>query len=175
MKQSRIRTALTTVPQGRRGPKGSRLVTSLLDHGLTEDECWPWAGRRGTNGYGIAVIPASHARGTSAHRLVYTILVGPVPDGHTVDHRCHDPEVCKLGSGCPHRSCVNPDHLAAVTARENTLRSNSFASLNAAKTKCYQGHPFSPENTYVTPTGGRTCRTCQRGNWRRYDAAKRSA
>jgi len=33
--------------------------------------------------------------------------------------------------------------------------------FNADKTHCAYGHPFSPENTYYTPTGERRCRTCR--------------
>lgn len=36
------------------------------------------------------------------------------------------------------------------------------AALNAAKTHCPQGHPYSTENTYVSPQGKRFCRTCHR-------------
>ena len=31
----------------------------------------------------------------------------------------------------------------------------------ADKTHCAFGHPFSPENTYYTPTGERRCRACR--------------
>jgi hypothetical protein len=37
-----------------------------------------------------------------------------------------------------------------------------FAALNAAKTHCPQGHPYSAENTYVSPQGKRFCRACHR-------------
>jgi hypothetical protein len=33
--------------------------------------------------------------------------------------------------------------------------------FNADKTHCAYGHPFSPENTYYTPTGERRCRACR--------------
>lgn len=33
---------------------------------------------------------------------------------------------------------------------------------NATKTRCVNGHPFTPENTYERPSGGRTCRICNR-------------
>lgn len=36
-----------------------------------------------------------------------------------------------------------------------------------SKTQCANGHPYSPENTYVSPTTGhRQCKTC-RGVWNR--------
>lgn len=32
----------------------------------------------------------------------------------------------------------------------------------AKKTHCPQGHPYDEENTYVTPSGSRQCKTCRR-------------
>jgi hypothetical protein len=34
----------------------------------------------------------------------------------------------------------------------------------ARVTHCPKGHPYSPENTYNHPSGGRICRTCRRAN-----------
>ena len=65
--------------------------------------------------------------------------------------------------------------LGLTTPRENTLRSNSLAALNAAKTCCSSGHEFTPENTYVDPTGKRNCRTCVRAHWRRYYAERKAS
>ena len=171
---SELTAALDRLPVGKRGPKATRLRQSLLQ-GLPADVCWPWLGRTGSNGYGLAIRPGTHNQGTTAHRLVYEVLVGEIPEGYTVDHICHDPETCKLATDCPHRRCVNPAHLKAVTARENTRRSNSAAARNARKTACDRGHAYTPENTYIYPSGGRACRTCQRAHWRRYAAEKRSA
>lgn len=33
---------------------------------------------------------------------------------------------------------------------------------NRAKTSCPRGHPYSPENTRLSKSGSRTCRTCER-------------
>jgi HNH endonuclease len=49
-----------------------------------------------------------------AHRLVYTCLVGPIPEDHVLDH--------VRALGCRHRSCANPAHLEPVTTQENTRR-----------------------------------------------------
>jgi len=43
-----------------------------------------------------------------AHRMAYELANGPIPNGMVVDHR----------TTCP-KHCVNPDHLAAVTHKQN--------------------------------------------------------
>ena len=68
---------------------------------------------------------------------------------------------------------MNPDHLEAVTHRENVLRGQSLAAENVAKTHCPHGHAYDEENTYVKmiPGGGRwrICRACGRdANTRNY-------
>lgn len=50
--------------------------------------CWTWEGRVGNDGYGRA----GHKL---AHRVAYELLVGPIPKGADLHHRCR------------HRSCVN--------------------------------------------------------------------
>lgn len=42
------------------------------------------------------------------------------------------------------------------------------ANGNADKTHCVNHHPFTPENTYERPGGGRTCKTCNRQSARLY-------
>jgi hypothetical protein len=47
------------------------------------------------------------------------------------------------------------------------------------RTHCDRGHPLTPENTYVSPEGGRKCRTCalrrDRAKNRKLMAARRRA
>jgi hypothetical protein len=104
------------------------------------------------------------------HRFVYRAFVAPIPDGKEIDHQCHnaDPS-CPSDASCPHRRCANPDHLEAVTHRENMDRSpNHPAVKNRLKTHCPHGHPFDQANTRVTSHGGRVCRACNRAAQQRF-------
>jgi hypothetical protein len=104
------------------------------------------------------------------HRFVYGAFVEPIPDGKEIDHLCHnaDPS-CPSDASCLHRRCVNPDHLEAVTHRENMDRSpNNLAVKNRLKSHCLHGHPYDEANTRVTSHGGRACRACNREAQQRF-------
>jgi hypothetical protein len=107
---------------------------------------WIWTGRIDRDGYG-------RYSGQGVHRLVYLALVGPIPAGLEIDH-------VKVW-GCTSRACCSPWHLEPVTRRENTLRGDSFAGINARKTRCDHGHLYTPANTYWS-NGRRDCRRCIR-------------
>lgn len=68
--------------------------------------------------------------------------------------------------------CVRPAHLEAVTQKVNTLRGTSPAAIHAVKTHCIRGHEFTPENTYLRPSGGRQCIECRNFLARRYRSNK---
>src|SRR5207247_4303104 len=71
-------------------------------------------------------------------------------------------EIAEQVTTCEARSCVRPDHLTAVTHRENLLASNTLAGINARKTHCKRGHEFDKANTYICKEGKRMCRQCKR-------------
>jgi hypothetical protein len=112
--------------------------------------CWLFAGPRDHNGYGvISRKEEGHTKTRMAHRIVYEGLKGVIPTGLQLDHLCR----------C--RWCVNPEHLEAVTAYENTMRSRSPAAINARKTHCVKGHELSGDNVFFVE-GWRRCRACSR-------------
>lgn len=84
--------------------------------------CWPWAGALNNNGYGQ--FNTGGPEGLAyAHRWSYEHFVGAIPEGLTLDHLCHTHDrECPGGLACPHRRCVNPDHLEPVTQVENMRR-----------------------------------------------------
>ena len=111
-----------------------------------------------SNGYGQISVNGTQML---AHRAIYELTVGPIPDGMELDHTCHnqDPS-CMGGDTCVHRRCINVEHLEPVTGAENTRRGKSWA-INGTKTHCPQGHPYDAENTHVW-NGRRYCRACNR-------------
>lgn len=108
--------------------------------------CWLWTEALNRKGYGVTTHNGI-VRG--AHRVLWEIVNGPVPDGMQPDHKCRV------------RCCINPDHLEVVTPRENVMRGESFMSARARATHCARGHPFDATNTYIPPgRHRRICRTC---------------
>ncbi len=115
-------------------------------------DCWLWTGAIDGRGYGSWT--RSEKRKVGAHRFAYQITVGPIPDGLDLDHLCRV------------RHCVNPSHLEPVTRQVNIQRG---ANRNREKTHCKRGHEFTPENTYMTSAGGRSCRTCRAAYFKERD------
>lgn len=119
------------------------------------DDCWPWLASLNPEGYGNLRVNGKLVR---AHRFAYELLVGPIPEGLTLDHTCHnsDPN-CAGGSPCRHRRCVNPRHLEPATKRQNTLNSPvAIPANNARKDRCPKGHSYAPRED-----GSRYCPQCR--------------
>jgi Zn ribbon nucleic-acid-binding protein len=105
---------------------------------VTESECWQWTGYVAPGGYGRFGVDGTIR---VAHRHAFSVLVQEVPAGRELDHTCHDPIRCQLGDACPHRRCVNPDHLKLATPGENGGPDRAYRPLSA-RTTCPQGHPY---------------------------------
>lgn len=126
---------------------------------IDESGCWLWtAGRQNKDGYGGV---HWYGKWSRAHRVVYQLLVGDIPDGLQLDHTCRV------------RHCVNPAHLEPVTGRENVLRGDTIAAKHAARTHCPKGHPLDGDNLVPSQLklGQRSCLTCQRERQRKYNRA----
>lgn len=117
--------------------------------------CWLWRGYQDADGYGRVVFGQTHYR---AHRVAYHMFRGSLPQDLVIDHLCRV------------RNCVNPLHMEPVTIEVNSLRGFGVG-LNRFKTKCPQGHEYSPSNT-AWYRGGRFCRACNRAAARAYKARK---
>lgn len=112
-------------------------------------DCWEWTSGKNSKGYG-RVHATKLERGAMAHRVMYELVRGPIPEGLTLDHLCRN------------RACVNPDHLEAVTNRLNIIRGSSPAADNANKATCLRGHALSGRNVWIAKDGSRVCKECQR-------------
>lgn len=134
-----------------------KMMRRLLAKFTVGEDCWIWHAATNGGGYGAVKIAGKME---PAHRVVYEILVGPIPDGLHLDHLCR------------RRRCVRPDHLEPVTNGENLRRGNGWSGINARKTECAQGHPYNEENTRIRSRGsGRDCRACGRERYHRRKAA----
>lgn len=124
----------------------------LVRIAVTDNDCWVWQSSLTRKGYASFKY---RGRTHVVHRYVYEALVGPIPDGLTLDH---------LADRCTSKACCNPAHLEPVTSRENSLRSDhTLAGRQARQTTCGKGHEFTDANTYRAPGNPRRrgCRQCR--------------
>lgn len=80
------------------------------------ETCWTWTAYKNPKGYGSF-------DDTYAHRWSYEHYKRAIPQGWQIDH------LCKV------TSCVNPDHLEAVTLEENLRRQHAANGI-----RCLMGH-----------------------------------
>jgi hypothetical protein len=133
---------------GKRGPKHKTDAQKLATKIVIGDGCWEWAGAKMPSGRGKVMW---RGRNWLAYRAVYTWLIGPIPDGLTLDHLCRNP------------GCVKPGHLEPVSGRVNTLRGDAPTAINSSKTHCQRGHELAGANlvaSVLAKRGQRLCRTC---------------
>ena len=116
-----------------------------------ENGCHVWQAHVLPHGYGtITVDGKTHL----AHRYVYSVEVGPIPDGLHIDHLCRN------------RACVNPAHLEPVTQAVNNRRAAD------AQETCRRGHVRTPENTRIEG-GYRRCMDCRAADPNRVERGRR--
>lgn len=116
-----------------------------------ERGCWIHSGRQslskgmkpGSPGY---IQVGFRGARKAVHRLMYTLHVGPIPDGMVVAHRCDNPP------------CCNPAHLFACTESENIYDAvRKKRQRQAWKTHCPRGHAY---DFYWAPGNRRRCTRC---------------
>lgn len=118
---------------------------------IPECGCVIWTRALSTDGYGQFW---ANGRLRNAHIVAYELAKGPVPDGLEIDHLCRV------------RCCINPDHLEAVSDRENVIRGRGPAVTRARNmlrhsNTCPHGHD---DLVYYLRKDGRMqkqCKTCQ--------------
>jgi len=104
---------------------------------VTKRGCWRWRGARTESCR--AVFSARHGA-ESAARTAFRWFIGSLSDGIQVDHLCY------------RRDCVNPAHLEAVTAVENTRRAQR------RHTHCRNGHERA--SNIRRHGNSRSCHSC---------------
>lgn len=85
------------------------------------------------------------------HQAVMWAFHGPTPYGLEICHNNGIPDDNRL------------ENLRFDTPSENQRDKTRHGKHNHGnKTHCHRGHEFTPDNTYLIPSGGRSCKTCRR-------------
>jgi hypothetical protein len=119
-------------------PHDRRLIGRFMERVEMVGEHAIWRGTIEPKGYGRFF---DGHRNVLAHRWLYEIIVGPIPEDKQLHHRCEIP------------ACVHPYHMEPLTAVEHN------AITHPRVTVCPKGHPYDDVNTRWYE-GRRYCRTC---------------
>lgn len=82
-------------------------IEDFWDNVLLTNGCWFWTGNAEPGKYGYLFFDGRKRR---PHEVSYERINGPIPAGLELDHTCEE------------KLCVRPDHLEAVTHKENVRR-----------------------------------------------------
>jgi len=128
----------------------NRLPGYLRHHvAVQPNGCWLWMGPQfSRTGYGRIW---DGRKNWKAHRLVWTLTKGPIPEGVDVLHHCDTP------------LCVNYEKCLFLGTDKDNHQDKAAKGRHwqQKKTHCPKGHAYTPENTYIPPSGGRHCCICK--------------
>lgn len=146
--------------------------------------CWLWLGWAWEAPVELRPFIKIDGAVLRANRVSLEAFKGLIPAGLYACHTCHN------------TMCVNPDHLYAGTAKQNTddmmragrhFSQNNPKALAALKLRlaqitqaradspfCKRGHALEGDNLVINSDGHRACRTCRRALHREYARIKRA-
>ena len=113
----------------------------LLVKAEWKGECLVWFGNKDPNGYGR--IRYGGCANYPAHRLMYELKHGPIPDGLVLRHSCDNP------------SCINDMHLTPGTQKQNVAdmfergRANRATGENHGRAKLTREQVEAIRRRYV--------------------------
>lgn len=136
-----------------------------------ETGCWEWKSQIDRHGYGkFRTVLDGTRRTTGAHRAAFLAFKGDIEGDLVIDHLCRN------------RSCVNPDHLQAVTNQLNSSRESHIYRAgivgrkggsvlhSCAKHERQDGYILRNKVGYLVWV----CRICRRAASARYKANRRA-
>lgn len=139
-----------------------------------ESGCWWYPRVPNRKGYAQTRIGWPTTKSVLIHHLAWIYYKGDIPEGMVIDHLCHNPAECDGGNTCPHRRCVNPDHLQLLTPQENNAKTVKVLKY---RTHCVKGHSLQNNIVSFPSRPGNYCHTCKKEsskmNARKYRAQKK--
>jgi hypothetical protein len=142
-------------------PEARRLLATIK---RSPEGCWLWTGYMGTDGYGQICMRGAKWQ---AHRMIYELMVGPVPPDCVLHHRCHN------------KRCCNPAHLEPATLSLHIELDDVHREGRRPEPPqafCRRGHELTQDNVLLRRDHGkliRFCRTCWEAGSRRRNQNRR--
>jgi hypothetical protein len=143
---TRPRDQLFGIQPGNRDGKRVTFYTAPFLQSRTETDengCWIWQGAKNAAGYGL--MRPNQTGSAGAHRVMFILLNGQIPDGVEINHKCYN------------RACINPFHLELVTHLENVRRGKTHYAVRDA---CIHGHLYIEGSFHIDTRGSRVCNAC---------------
>lgn len=140
-------------PKARKAHIPGFKLASIYSKTVRVGDCWEWQGTMFKRpGSPVGTYPSITFKNKNwrGHRLVWTLIYGPIVDGLFVLHSCDNTK------------CLNPSHLRLGTNSDNVRDAvTRKRHSEARKTHCRRGHEYSGKNLLWDCYGGRRCVTCE--------------